>query len=144
MHPVRTPELILIGTGSELQLAFGAAEALESEGIPTRVVSLPCWERFEAQDQAYRDAVLPPPSGKRVSVEVGVSLGWERWVGDEGAIVGLDHFGASAPAATIFEKFGFTTDRVAEVGRRVVRDGLHGRIPTVDGGHFGHMDPGRR
>ena len=136
-------ELILIGTGSELQLAFAAAETLEADGIPTRVVSLPCWERFDDQDQAYRDAVLPPSVRKRVSVEVGVSLGWERWVGDEGAIIGLDHFGASAPAGTIFEHFGFTADRVADIGRRVVRDGLRGRIPTLDGGHFGHMAPGR-
>ena len=132
------PAVIMIGTGSELQLAFGAAETLEAEDIPTRVVSLPCWERFEIQDPEYRDAVLPPEVRKRVSVEVGVSLGWERWVGDEGAIIGLDHFGASAPAATIFERFGFTTDRVADVARRVVRDGLHGRVPTLDGGHFGH------
>ncbi len=139
-----TPELILLGTGSELQLAYGAAEALEAEGIPTRVVSLPCWERFEAQDQAYRDAVLPPGVRKRVSVEVGVSLGWERWVGEDGAIVGLDHFGASAPAGTIFERFGFTVDRVTDVGRRVARDGLRGRIATLDGGHFGRMDPGHR
>ena len=137
----RAPELILIGTGSELQLAFAAAEPLEADGIPTRVVSLPCWERFEAQDQAYRDAVLPPTVRKRVSVEIGVSLGWERWVGDEGAIIGLDHFGASAPAGTIFEHFGFTADRVADVARQVVRDGLHGRIPTVDGGHFGGRHP---
>ena len=128
----------MIGTGSELQLAFAAAEALEGEGIPTRVVSLPCWERFDLQDEAYRDAVLPPSVRKRVSVEIGVSLGWERWVGDEGAIIGLDHFGASAPAGTIFEKFGFTAERVTDVARRVVRDGLHGRIPTLDGGHFGH------
>jgi transketolase len=134
-----TPQLILIGTGSELQLAFAAAEALEGDGIATRVVSLPCWETFDLQDQAYRDDILPPAVRKRVSVEIGVSLGWERWVGDEGAIIGLDHFGASAPAGTIFEHFGFTADRVADVGRRVVRDGLHGRIPTVDGGHFGHM-----
>ena len=73
-----------------------------------------------------------------MSVEVGVSLGWERWVGDEGAIIGLDHFGASAPAGTIFEHFGFTAERVTDVARRVVRDGLRGRIPTLDGGHFGH------
>jgi transketolase len=132
-----SPQLILIGTGSELQLAFAAAEALEEDGIPTRVVSLPCWERFEAQDQAYRDEVLPPAVRARVSVEVGVTLGWDRWVGDEGAIVGLDHYGASAPAGTIFAKFGFTAERVAEVGRAVVRDGLRGRVPTVDGGHFG-------
>jgi transketolase len=137
-----SPKLILIATGSELQLAFGAAKSLEDDGIPTRVVSLPCWERFEAQDGSYRDEVLPPSVRKRVSVEVGVSLGWERWVGDEGAIIGLDHFGASAPAGTIFEHFGFTVSRVAEVGRRVVRDGLRGRIGTVDGGHFAHMGSG--
>jgi transketolase len=136
------PELILIATGSELQLAVAAAEALEGEGIPTRVVSLPCWERFDAQDQGYRDSVLPPTVRRRVSVEIGVSLGWERWVGDEGAIIALDHFGASAPAGTIFERFGFTADRVAEDGRRVMRDGLRGRVPTLDGGHFGHQVPG--
>jgi transketolase len=134
-----TPSLILIATGSELQLAMGAADDLEDDGIPTRVVSLPCWERFEAQDLSYQHDVLPPSVHKRVSVEVGVSLGWERWVGDEGAIIGLDHFGASAPAGTIFEHFGFTAARVADIGRRVVRDGLRGRIGTVDGGHFAHM-----
>ena len=137
-----SPELIVMATGSELQLAMAAASTLEDDGIPTRVVSMPCWERFDAQDQAYRDGVLPPGVRKRVSVEVGVSLGWERWVGDEGAIVGLDHFGASAPAGTIFEHFGFTAARVADVGRRVVRDGLKGRIGTVDGGHFSHMAGG--
>ena len=133
------PDLIFISTGSELQLAFAAAERLEVDGIRARVVSMPCWETFDLQDQAYRDSVLPPAVVKRVSVEIGVSLGWERWVGDEGAIVGLDHFGASAPAGTIFEKFGFTADRVTDIGRRVVREGLRGRIPTVDGGHFGDM-----
>jgi len=142
------PQLILMGTGSELQLAFHAAEAVEADGIPARVVSLPCWERFDAQDQAYRDSVLPPNVRKRVSVEVGVPLGWERWVGDEGAIIGLDHFGASAPAGTIFEHLGFTTDRVADVARKVVRDGLRGRIPPLDGDHpgrhpsIGSGDPG--
>jgi len=135
------PELILIGTGSELQLCAAAANALEADGIRTRVVSLPCWERFGAQDPAYRDSVLPPDVRKRVSVEAGVSLGWERWVGDEGAILGLDRFGASAPAATIFEAFGFTADHVADIGRRVVRDGLRGRVgvsdPTIGHGHGG-------
>jgi transketolase len=139
-----SPALILIATGSELHLATAAAVILEEDGIATRVVSLPCWERFEVQDASYRDAVLPPSVRKRVSVEVGVSLGWERWVGDEGAIIGLDHFGASAPAGTIFEHFGFTADRVADVGRRVVRDDLRGRIGTVDGGHFAHMAGGGR
>jgi transketolase len=136
------PELIIIGTGSELQLAVAAGAALEADGLPTRVVSLPCWETFDLQDQRYRDSVLPPTVRKRVSVEIGVSLGWERWVGDEGAIIGLDHFGASAPAGTIFEHLGFTADRVAEVARRVVREGLKGRIPTVDGGHFASMAGG--
>ena len=134
------PALILIATGSELQLAMGAADTLETDGIPTRVVSLPCWEAFEAQAPAYREAVLPPGVRKRVSVEIGVPLGWERWTGDEGAIIALDHFGASAPAAAIFEHFGFTVNRVAEVGRAVVRDGLRGRIATLvpsphPGGH---------
>jgi len=131
------PEIILMGTGSELQLAFAAAESLEAEGTPARVVSLPCWELFDAQDQAYRDSVLPPAVRKRVSVEIGVPLGWERWVGDEGAILGLDHFGASAPAGTIFEKLGFTAERVTEVARKVFSDGLRGRIPPLDGGRGG-------
>jgi transketolase len=130
------PRIILIGTGSELQLAFGAAEALERDGIPARVVSLPCWERFEAQDPAYRDSVLPRDVRARVSVEAGVSLGWDRWVGDEGAIVGLDHFGASAPAGTIFEKFGFTVERVTAVARGVLDGTVRGPQPTLEPGHL--------
>ncbi|HET7027567.1 MAG TPA: transketolase [Candidatus Limnocylindrales bacterium] len=128
-------DLVLMATGSELQLCMAAAETLEADGIATRVVSLPCWERFDAQDQAYRDSVIPPAVRKRVSVEAGVPLGWERWVGDEGAIIGLDHFGASAPAKTIFEHLGFTDEHVADVARKVVREGLHGRIPTPPMGH---------
>jgi transketolase len=144
----RKPQVILIGTGSELQLAFGAAEKLEAEGVAARVVSLPCWERFELQDQAYRDEVLPPAVRARVSVEAGVSLGWERWVGDAGAIVGLDHFGASAPAGTIFKKFGFTVDRVADVARNVIAGRVRGPIPTLEPGHLpapraGHPSLGR-
>ena len=127
---------ILIGTGSELQLAFGAAEALERDGTPTRVVSLPCWELFERQDAAYRESVLPRAVRARVAVEAGVSLGWDRWVGDEGAIIGLDHFGASAPAGTIFEKFGFSVDRVAGVARDVVAGKVRGPIPTLEPGHL--------
>jgi transketolase len=125
-----SPDVILIGTGSELHLATGAAEALEEEGIPARVVSLPCWERFEAQDEAYREQILPRNARKRVAVEAGVAHGWERWVGDEGAIVALDRFGASAPAGTIFSELGFTVDDVTDVARRVVRDGFRGRVPT--------------
>ena len=127
---------ILIGTGSELQLAFGAAEALEKDGIPARVVSLPCWELFERQDAAYRESVLPRAVRARVAVEAGVSLGWERWVGDDGAIVGLDHFGASAPAGTIFEKFGFTVERVVGVARGVLDGKVRGPQPTLEPGHL--------
>jgi transketolase len=122
------PELILVGTGSELSLCAAAADALEADGIPTRVVSLPCWERFDAQDAGYRESVLPPAVRKRVTVESGVSMGWERYAGDEGAILGLDRFGASAPAGTIFNAFGFTADNVAAIGRDVVRNGLRGRV----------------
>jgi len=122
------PALILIGTGSELSLCHAAAEALEADGIPTRVVSLPCWERFDAQDAAYRESVLPSAVRRRLAVESGVSLGWERYAGDEGAILALDRFGASAPGATVFRAFGFTADNVVSLGRRVVREGLRGRV----------------
>jgi transketolase len=132
----KAPQIILIGTGSELQLAFGAAEALEAEGVAARVVSLPCWERFELQDKAYRESVLPRSVRARVAVEAGVSLGWDRWAGDDGAIVGLDHFGASAPAGTIFAKFGFTVDRVVAVARDVLAGTARGPIPTLEPGHL--------
>jgi transketolase len=132
-----TADLVYVATGSEVQLAVAAAEALEAEGIATRVVSLPCWEAFEAQDAGYRESVLPTGARKRVAVEIGVSLGWERWAGDEGAIVALDHFGTSAPAGTILEEFGFTADAVAAVGRRVVREGFHGRVAAPPVPHPG-------
>jgi transketolase len=128
-------DLLLVATGSELQLVMGAAERLETEGTRTRVVSLPCWEAFDLQSQAYRDSVLPPGVRRRLGVEAGVSLGWDRWVGDEGAIVGIDHFGASSPAAAIFEHFGFTVDRLTEVARGVAAGTIKGRVPTVDPGH---------
>jgi transketolase len=131
----KPPDVILIATGSELQLAFAAAAALERDSIGARVVSLPCWEAFEAQDEAHRESVLPASVRKRVTVEAGASFGWERYAGDEGAMVGIDHFGASAPAGTIFAKLGFTAERVADVARGVVRDGLRGRVPTLDPGH---------
>ena len=136
-HAGKPPTLVLVATGSEVHLAVAAAEALESEGIATRVVSLPCWEAFEAQDAAYRESVLPATVKKRVAVEMGVSLGWERWAGDEGAIVALDHFGASAPAGTILKEFGFTADAVAAVGRRVAREGFRGRVSAPPVPHPG-------
>ena len=131
------PDLVYVATGSEVQLAVAAAEALEAEGIATRVVSLPCWEAFDAQDPAYRERVLPAAARKRVAVEIGVSLGWERWAGDEGAIVALDHFGTSAPAATILCEFGFTAEAVADVGRRVVHEGFRGRVAAPPAPHAG-------
>jgi transketolase len=113
------PELILIATGSEVQLAVGAHEQLQEEGIPSRVVSLPCWEIFEKQDQAYRDEVLPPEITRRLAIEEGTPLGWEKWVGTEGAIMGMTTFGQSAPFKDVEAEFGFTVDNVAKVAREV-------------------------
>jgi transketolase len=114
------PQLILIGTGSELSLCLEAADLLEDDGIATRVVSMPCFDRFGEQDQAYRDSVLPPSCRARVSVEAGATLGWERWVGDAGLAIGMHGFGASAPYKDLYAHFGFTPDRVAEQARAVV------------------------
>ena len=128
--------MILIATGSELHLAMAARAELTSEGIRTRVVSLPTWDRFGAQPKAYRDAVLPPSHTKRVSIEAGVSLGWDRWVGTEGAIIALDRFGASAPAPKLFEAFGFTAAHVAQVARQVMIGELSGVVSAAQ-----HHDP---
>jgi transketolase len=114
------PQLILIGTGSEVSLCLEAAEALEGGGVPTRVVSMPCFDRFGEQEAGYRDKVLPPSCRARVSVEAASTLGWERWIGDEGESVGMQGFGASGPAKDLFQHFGFTVENVAECGRRVV------------------------
>ncbi len=112
--------LILIATGSEVHLALEAAGRLEAEGVPTRVVSLPSWELFEAQDRAYRDEVLPPRVEARVAVEAGATFGWERYVGTRGRVVGLDRFGASAPAAVLAERFGFTAENVVRAARELI------------------------
>jgi transketolase len=105
-------EVILIATGSEVSLAVGARARLEAEGTPTRVVSMPCIEWFEAQTPAYQQQVLPPDVKARVSVEAGVRQGWREFVGDSGEIISIEHFGASADGAVLFEQFGFTVDRV--------------------------------
>ena len=111
------PKVILIGTGSEISLCVGAYEALKSEGIAARVVSMPSWELFEQQDQAYQDQVLPPGVLGRVAVEQGSVMGWDRYVGRGGAVVGMHTFGASAPAAKLAEKFGFTPEKVLDAAR---------------------------
>ncbi len=111
------PEVVLIGTGSEVHLAVEAREQLQAAGVPTRVVSMPSVEWFEEQDQGYRDSVLPPSVKARVAVEAGVGLTWHRFVGDAGRIVSLEHFGASADAKVLFREFGFTADAVAQAAR---------------------------
>jgi transketolase len=107
-----SPDLILLATGSEVSVALDAARKLDSQGVHGRVVSMPCWELFELQPQEYRDEVLPPEVKARLSVEAGVALGWERWVGDEGDTVALNRFGASAPGATVLEQLGYSVDNV--------------------------------
>jgi transketolase len=109
------PTLILIASGTELGLAVEARVHMEAKGTPTRLVSLPSWFLFGQQDQAYRDEVLPPSVAARISIEAGSTFGWSRWVGDGGRSIGLDRFGASAPAEILFEKFGFTVETVARV-----------------------------
>ncbi|MEV6782799.1 transketolase [Streptomyces sp. NPDC051098] len=111
------PQVVLIGTGSEVQLAVEAREQLQAAGIPTRVVSMPSVEWFDEQDQAYRDSVLPPAVRARVAVEAGIGLTWHRFVGDAGRIVSLEHFGASADGKVLFREFGFTADNVARAAR---------------------------
>jgi transketolase len=123
------PTCILIATGSELSVTMAAADLLEIDHIPTRVVSLPSWELFDAQAPAYRDDVLPPDIRARVTVEAGVTLGWERWAGTDGAVIGLDRFGTSAPGPLVMERFGFTAERIADVARAVVRGERRGRVP---------------
>jgi transketolase len=112
-----TPEAILLATGSEVHLALAARDELQSGGIATRVVSMPCWELFDRQPESYRHEVLPPAVKARVSIEQASTLGWERYVGDGGAVIGMHTFGASAPLKQLLGKFGFTPDKVATVVR---------------------------
>ena len=115
-----TPDLILISTGTEVHICNEAADLLEADGIATRLVSMPCVEHFADQDQSYRDAVLPPACRARISVEAAATFGWHRWVGDDGETIGMETFGASAPAGALYKHFGFTPQRVAERGRALV------------------------
>ena len=112
------PQVILIATGSELQMAVEAREVLEADGAPTRVVSMPCMEWFQEQDSAYRESVLPPIVKARVSVEAGIAMPWHRYTGDGGENVSIEHFGASADYKTLFREFGFTTENVVAAAQR--------------------------
>ncbi|WP_308104875.1 transketolase [Actinocorallia sp. API 0066] len=112
-----TPEVIIIATGSEVEIALAARETLQAEGTAARVVSMPCVEWFDAQDESYRNDVLPPAVRARVSVEAGVALGWHRFVGDAGASVSLEHFGASADYKTLYREFGITPEAVVAAAR---------------------------
>jgi transketolase len=117
------PELILIATGSEVTLTLKAAQKLAENGIKVRVVSLPSWEIFDRQTQeaqAYRESVLPPSITARIAIEAGIKLGWEHYVGLQGKIIGMDTFGASAPASILFEKFGFTVDRIINAAQELL------------------------
>jgi transketolase len=113
-------ELILIASGSELSLAVEAHETLTAQGIGTRVVSMPSWDIFDHQPQAYRDSVLPPQVSARIAIEQGSTLGWERYVGGAGRVVGMHTFGASAPLMALQNKFGFEPDRVVAVARELL------------------------
>jgi len=115
-----TPDIILMGTGSEVQLCVGAAEKLSAEGKKVRVVSMPSWELFEEQDQSYKESVLPASVTKRVSVEAAASFGWHKYVGMDGATVGIDRFGASAPGGTVMDKFGFNVDNVVATAKKLL------------------------
>ncbi len=115
------PEVILIGTGSEVHIALEAGKALKEKGIAARVVSMPSWELFDTQSDEYRRSVLLPDVRARVSIEAGTPMGWERYVGLEGVAIGIPHFGASAPAGVLYEKFGLTAERVIEEATKLVR-----------------------
>lgn len=116
----KAPELILIATGSEVSLALQAQEQLATEGHATRVVSMPSWELYSKQDEAYRESVLPHAVRKRVAIETGCPFGWERWVGDQGLILAVDGFGASAPGDEILERYGFTVDNVVAKAKSIL------------------------
>jgi transketolase len=115
------PDIILIGTGSEVALVVAAREKLAEQKIQARVVAMPSWELFDQQPQAYRDQVLPPSVRARLAVEAALSQGWHRYVGDGGAVIGVDRFGASAPGNVVMEKYGFTVGHVIERAAALVK-----------------------
>ncbi|MGB2826991.1 MAG: transketolase C-terminal domain-containing protein, partial [Dehalococcoidales bacterium] len=117
------PEIIIMGTGSEVAIALEAGELLQEKGIRARIVSLPSWELFDAQPVEYRSTVLPESIKARIAIEAGSPLGWERYVGDNGVIIGIPHFGSSAPGKVLYEKLGLTAQRVADEAANLLRGG---------------------
>jgi transketolase len=115
-----TPKLILIATGSEVGLAIEARARLNKAGIPTRVVSMPCWEFFDEQSPAYRESVLPKRVKARLAIEAGVSMGWAKYVGDAGDTLCVDKFGASAPAEDVFRDYGYTVENVVKKAKKLI------------------------
>ncbi len=118
--PQGTPEIVIMATGSEVHLALAAYEKLVRQGVAVRVISMPSWEVFEAQDASYREEVLPAGVTARLAIEAGVPMGWERYVGLQGKILGIERFGASAPGGIVLEKFGFTADAVIAAVREML------------------------
>jgi len=115
-----SPDIILIATGSEVELALQAAEKLEEQNIDTRVISMPSWELFRSQPEAYRSVVLPPASKKRIAIEAGSSFGWHEWIGDEGKMIGVDHFGSSAPYKELYNHYGLTVDHILATAKGMI------------------------
>jgi transketolase len=126
-----SPDVILIGTGSEVSLCVLAREKLKNFGVKARVVSMPSWSLFEAQEESYRERVLPRGIKKRVTVEAGSPIGWHRWAGDEGAVIGVERFGASAPGQEVLAHLGFTADHVVSAAVRLL--GLDNEVDLESG-----------
>ena len=118
----KDPEIILMATGSEIQLIVKAGEKLAAEGKSVRLLSFPSWELFKVQNQTYRDKVLPKYIRTRLAVEAGVSQGWKRWVGDAGDVIAIDRYGASAPGNVVMEKLGFSVENVLARAKALLHD----------------------
>jgi transketolase len=114
------PDVILMGTGSEVQLCVKAQDKLKGYGVKARVVSMPSWDLFDSQDESYRESVLPKSIRKRVTIEAATPVGWHRWAGDEGVVIGVEHFGASAPGQDVFDHLGITAAHVVAAALRIL------------------------